>query len=328
MPRTRDCMRDRGARPARRRRGAETRHLPERRRQDHAHRLSVHAGEARRPHAGGGDDARPRRRLFEPLPRAATRRRRSRSGTGCGARCGRRKGYVAVLVDGFGPRGYPAGFPRFSYDTRPDGGERGQRAPARCLWRADLAAHAQRRRRRPHRPARLVERRQRRARNHGRGHRALRRRHRSRASTPRWCSIRPAGCAAGSTTAIGPTRRCASFTAPPTRKCRTGAAARWSSAAASSAATSRSRSIPARPTASTIPAGHGREIPANREAKEDATARALSFLRGTPDGALEVSASPFGRQSHRPQSGWPEEPTTRGRMCGRNRGCGSPELSS
>jgi len=29
-------------------------------------------------------------------------------------------GYVAVLVDGFGPRGYPAGFPRFSYDTRPD----------------------------------------------------------------------------------------------------------------------------------------------------------------------------------------------------------------
>jgi carboxymethylenebutenolidase len=30
------------------------------------------------------------------------------------------KGYVAVLVDSFGPRGYPAGFPRFSYDTRPD----------------------------------------------------------------------------------------------------------------------------------------------------------------------------------------------------------------
>jgi dienelactone hydrolase len=29
-------------------------------------------------------------------------------------------GYVAVLVDGFGPRGYPAGFPRFSYSTRPD----------------------------------------------------------------------------------------------------------------------------------------------------------------------------------------------------------------
>jgi len=30
------------------------------------------------------------------------------------------QGYVAVLVDGFGPRGYPTGFPRFSYDTRPD----------------------------------------------------------------------------------------------------------------------------------------------------------------------------------------------------------------
>jgi dienelactone hydrolase len=28
-------------------------------------------------------------------------------------------GYIAVLVDGFGPRGYPAGFGRFSYDDRP-----------------------------------------------------------------------------------------------------------------------------------------------------------------------------------------------------------------
>ena len=28
-------------------------------------------------------------------------------------------GYVAVLVDGFGPRGHPAGFPRFSYENRP-----------------------------------------------------------------------------------------------------------------------------------------------------------------------------------------------------------------
>jgi dienelactone hydrolase len=27
--------------------------------------------------------------------------------------------YVALLVDGFGPRGYPGGFPRFSYDDRP-----------------------------------------------------------------------------------------------------------------------------------------------------------------------------------------------------------------
>jgi carboxymethylenebutenolidase len=30
------------------------------------------------------------------------------------------QGYVAILVDGFGPRGYPQGFPRFSYDQRPD----------------------------------------------------------------------------------------------------------------------------------------------------------------------------------------------------------------
>jgi len=30
------------------------------------------------------------------------------------------KGYLAILVDGFGPRGYPHGFPRFSYDERPE----------------------------------------------------------------------------------------------------------------------------------------------------------------------------------------------------------------
>jgi carboxymethylenebutenolidase len=30
------------------------------------------------------------------------------------------QGYVAILVDGFGPRGYPHGFPRFSYDQRPE----------------------------------------------------------------------------------------------------------------------------------------------------------------------------------------------------------------
>jgi dienelactone hydrolase len=29
-------------------------------------------------------------------------------------------GYVALLVDGFGPRGFPAGFPRFSYAHRPE----------------------------------------------------------------------------------------------------------------------------------------------------------------------------------------------------------------
>ena len=30
------------------------------------------------------------------------------------------QGYLALLVDGFGPRGYPHGFPRFSYNSRPD----------------------------------------------------------------------------------------------------------------------------------------------------------------------------------------------------------------
>ena len=29
------------------------------------------------------------------------------------------QGYLAILVDGFGPRGYPHGFPRFSYNSRP-----------------------------------------------------------------------------------------------------------------------------------------------------------------------------------------------------------------
>jgi dienelactone hydrolase len=29
------------------------------------------------------------------------------------------QGYIAILVDGFGPRGYPHGFRRFSYDSRP-----------------------------------------------------------------------------------------------------------------------------------------------------------------------------------------------------------------
>jgi carboxymethylenebutenolidase len=29
-------------------------------------------------------------------------------------------GYIALLVDGFGPRGYSQGFPRFSYDSRPE----------------------------------------------------------------------------------------------------------------------------------------------------------------------------------------------------------------
>jgi dienelactone hydrolase len=30
------------------------------------------------------------------------------------------QGYVAILVDGFGPRGYPRGFPQHSYDERPE----------------------------------------------------------------------------------------------------------------------------------------------------------------------------------------------------------------
>ena len=127
-------------------------------------------------------------------------------------------GYVAVLVDGFGPRGYPARLPALQLRHPARRGERSHGAPARRLWRGDLAAHAQGRRRRPHRIAGMVERRQCRARDDGSSSRPRRRRRRSRASTPRWCSIRPAGCAAASTTAIGRMRRCACFTAPPTRR--------------------------------------------------------------------------------------------------------------
>ena len=44
---------------------------------------------------------------------------RCRSATGCGGRLWAEQGYLALLVDGFGPRGYPQGFPRGSYDFRP-----------------------------------------------------------------------------------------------------------------------------------------------------------------------------------------------------------------
>lgn len=30
------------------------------------------------------------------------------------------RGFIAIMVDGFGPRGYPKGFPQFSYDERPE----------------------------------------------------------------------------------------------------------------------------------------------------------------------------------------------------------------
>jgi hypothetical protein len=70
------------------------------------------------------------------------------------------QGYLAILVDGFGPRGYPHGFPRFSYDTRPG-------APARRLWRAGLFAEPGRRRRRSRGIAGMVEWRQRHARGPG-----------------------------------------------------------------------------------------------------------------------------------------------------------------
>ncbi len=51
-------------------------------------------------------------------------------------------GYIAILVDGFGPRGYPQGFPRFSYEGTPARAQRGDDPAARRLRRARLPALA------------------------------------------------------------------------------------------------------------------------------------------------------------------------------------------
>ena len=49
-------------------------------------------------------------------------------------------GYIAILVDGFGPRGYAQGFPRFSYETGRPRSMRVTCEAAGCLWRAGLPA--------------------------------------------------------------------------------------------------------------------------------------------------------------------------------------------
>ncbi len=78
-----------------------------------------------------------------------------------------RQGYFALLVDGFGPRGYPKGFPRFSYDQRPkeldEVSVRPLDAYGALSWLRKQTGH----RARADRPAGLVERRQRHARRDG-----------------------------------------------------------------------------------------------------------------------------------------------------------------
>src|SRR5215813_4264952 len=159
-------------------------------------------------------------------------------------------GYLAVLVDGFGPRGYPQGFGRFSYDSRPaalnEVTVRPLDAAGALAWlraRPDVipdriglqgwsnGASAVLATMSPVGPCRPPP-----------------------ASAPRSRSTPAAACTAHSTRRrCVPPRRRWCCTAPPTRRCRTRAASGWSSAAARRAAASTSSSIQGRRTASTRP---------------------------------------------------------------------------
>ena len=160
------------------------------------------------------------------------------------------QGFLAILVDGFGPRGYPAGFGRFSYDARPLEARRGHQTPARRLRGARLSALTPRRDRRsfalqgwsnggsatlaslaPDAPGLTAP-------TPTAGFRA--RSHSIRSAGSRITLRRPDTPA---------TRRCGCSSAPPTRRSRRGSATRWSRAPV---ATCRSSSTTARPTISTI----------------------------------------------------------------------------
>ena len=121
--------------------------------------LSVQAGNGGgRPPPGGGDDARPRRRSTPRWQKASydasTLSQRHRM-WGRGAE----QGYLALLVDGFGPRAIRRSFPRSSR-LRPGEIQRGNHSSARRLWRARLFAITAGRGHGSGRAARLVERRQ------------------------------------------------------------------------------------------------------------------------------------------------------------------------
>ena len=76
------------------------------------------------------------------------------------------QGYLAVLVDGFGPRGYPQGFARFSYDQRPEALNEVTVRPLDAYGALALLAQAQRCGDGSRRVTWLVERRQRHACQH------------------------------------------------------------------------------------------------------------------------------------------------------------------
>jgi len=52
------------------------------------------------------------------------------------------QGMIALLVDGFGPRGYPAGFPSHSYDSRPETLNEVTVRPLDAMGRSRISARA------------------------------------------------------------------------------------------------------------------------------------------------------------------------------------------
>jgi hypothetical protein len=77
------------------------------------------------------------------------------------------QGYVALMVDGFGPRGHPQGFARGTYRNRPGAPNEVTVRPLDAYGALAYLPHPARCHSRAHRAAGLVERRQRRARGHG-----------------------------------------------------------------------------------------------------------------------------------------------------------------
>ena len=168
------------------------------------------------------------------------------------------QGYLALLVDGFGPRGYPQGFPRGSYDFRP--GEINE-VTIRPLDAYGALAYLR------SRPDVVMDRVGLLGWSNGGsatmaamsiGAPGIKARRRRAAFAPRSPSTQPAASRAASTAAIVPMHPCASSWERPTTRCRRSGAARWWKKAAHRVPTSKFGSTKARPTGSTTPAATGK----------------------------------------------------------------------